>query len=294
MALGPAEALALVRPADVAGGPDDLPFEFVDPETPHIGILDLGVTRGDGVFETIGCVFGHPQALDAHLARFAASASALELPPPDPVAWRGAILAVCSVIADHAEGSVKTVLTRGVDGAPTGWVHGTKAPDFSRERVSGVSVVTLDRGFRHDIGATAPWLLQGAKTLSYAVNTAALREAQRRGADDVIFISSDGYVLEGPTSTVLLRRGGRLITPGTGLAILDGTTQTSAFRFAADEGLDSGFEVATVAQLLTADAVWLLSSVRHEAPVTSIDGQRMAIDTGMTARLNAYLAARID
>ena len=49
-----------------------------------------------------------------------------------------------------------------------------------------------------------PWLLAGAKTLSYAVNMAALRHAERHGAGDVIFVSSDGYVLEGPRSTVVI------------------------------------------------------------------------------------------
>ncbi len=53
----------------------------------------------------------------------------------------------------------------------------------------------LDRGYRHDAERTSPWLLAGAKTLSYAVNRAMLREAARRGADDAIFVSSDGYVL---------------------------------------------------------------------------------------------------
>ena len=45
-------------------------------------------------------------------------------------------------------------------------------------------------------------------------------------------VSSDGYLLEGATSNLLLSRGDRLITPSTSLGILAGTTQAEAFRFA--------------------------------------------------------------
>ena len=44
---------------------------------------------------------------------------------------------------------------------------------------------------------TMPWLLPGAKTLSHAVNMAALRHAERHGSGDVVFVSSDGFILEG-------------------------------------------------------------------------------------------------
>ena len=40
--------------------------------------------------------------------------------------------------------------------------------------------MSIDRGFPAYLGRTSPWLLLGAKTLSYAVNMAALREAPRR------------------------------------------------------------------------------------------------------------------
>jgi 4-amino-4-deoxychorismate lyase len=152
-----------------------------------------------------------------------------------------------------------------------------------------VRIVLLDRGYRHDVATTSPWLLQGAKTLSYAVNTASLREARRRGADDVVFVSSDGIVLEGPTSSVLLRRGDRLLTPGTGLAILEGTTQGSIFDLARSAGLGTGFELTTPESLLEADAVWLVSSVRHAVPVVAIDGAPMPVDRALTDRINAFL-----
>lgn len=292
-------ALALINqpsadaPPHTPGAPA---FELVDPQGRHLSVLDLGATRGDGIFETISAGGGYAQALEPHLARFARSAAALDLPAPDLDVWRAAILAVVAALGDVPEASVKTVYTRGIegDGRPTGWVHGSVAPDFSRVRVEGVRVVTLDRGYRHDVATTSPWLLAGAKTLSYAVNRAVLREAARRDADDVILISSDGFVLEGPTSSVLIRRGNRLVTPGTGLAILDGTTQASIFGFAATQGLTTGFELATVSDLRAADALWLVSSIRHAAPVTALDGVPMPVDGALTAAMNEYLTARID
>ena len=55
--------------------------------------MDLGLTRGDGVFETISVVDGHPQALDPHLQRLAHSATLLDLAEPDLDVWRRAVLA---------------------------------------------------------------------------------------------------------------------------------------------------------------------------------------------------------
>lgn len=53
-----------------------------DPGQPHLSVLDVAATRGDGVFETISVGAGHPQALEAHLDRFARSARMLDLPTP--------------------------------------------------------------------------------------------------------------------------------------------------------------------------------------------------------------------
>ena len=271
-------------------------FAFADPGQPHLSVLDLGATRGDGIFESISVGNGRPQALEHHLRRFASSAAKLDLPAPDLDAWRSAILASIEALEPGAESWVKTVLTRGVegDGRPTGWVYVAHTADFAKARGEGVRVVTLDRGYRHDVEQTSPWLLAGAKTLSYAVNRAVLREAHRRDADDVIFVSSDGYVLEGPTSSVVFRRGDSLLTPGTGLGILDGTTQANVFRHAESLGLRTGFELVTPDELRLADAAWLVSSVRLAAPVRELDGHPFPVDHEFTDGLNAYLLALRD
>jgi 4-amino-4-deoxychorismate lyase len=271
-------------------------FDFADSGRPVLSVHDLAATRGDGVFETFGVRAGHPQALNAHLARFVRSAASLDLPEPALELWRRAVLAVAERLAGVEFSVIKIVLSRGVEGSgePTGWLSGRPAPDHSVARRRGIDVVVLDRGYRHDVAATSPWLLQGAKTLSYAVNTAALREAARRGADDAVFRSSDGVVLEAPTSTILLRHGDTITTPDLGLPILAGTTQDSAFDFARSVGLKTSFSLPRVAELENADGVWLLSSVRLAAPVRSVDGRPIRVDEQFTGALVQHLWDRRD
>lgn len=271
-------------------------FVRADAAHPQLSVLDLGATRGDGVFETVMVSAGRAPAIDAHLERFGASAALLDLPEPDAAVWRAAFDALVeeatSAFFEHPVLAVKLVLTRGVEGSglPTGWLTARPAPDFRAVREHGVRVVTLDRGYRHDVAATSPWLLQGAKTLSYALNSAALREAARRDADDVIFISSDGFVLEAPTASVLVREGDRILTPTPELGILPGTTQRRAFAFFAEQGLQTGTVRMRASELARADAVWLVSSVRQAVPVIELDGSPRGVDAELTAALNRYLA----
>jgi len=265
-----------------------------DAQHPQLSVLDVAATRGDGIFETLSIGRGHPQALDAHLERFARSARMLDLSAPELAVWRDAVLTIAQRLADHDEAWLKIVLTRGIEGQPlpTGWAYGTVSPDFRRERTEGISVALLDRGLRSDVSATSPWLLAGAKTLSYAVNRAAVREAQRRGSDDVIFVSSDGLLLEGPTSTLVVRRGDELSTPPDSYGILPGTTQIDLFAAADQWGLRTAVGPLTADDLHSADAAWLVSSVRHAAPVRSVDGRSLTIDSELSAAMNGFLRAR--
>ena len=267
------------------------PFTFADPDSPQLTVLDLAATRGDGIFETISVGNGHPQALEHHLQRFAKSARMLELPAPDLAVWRDAVRSAAAALPPAPEAFVKAVLTRGIEGGarPTGWVYAAHSPDFTRQRAEGIRVIMLDRGYRHDVESTSPWLLAGAKTLSYAINRAVFREAARRDADDVIFVSSDGIILEGPTSTVVYRRGDGLYSPGTGLGILDGTTQANVFRYAESLGMQTAFELTTPEILREADAAWLVSSVRLAAPIRELDGEPFPIDHDLSSAINGYL-----
>ncbi|MDT0169499.1 aminodeoxychorismate lyase [Pseudarthrobacter sp. BRE9] len=284
-----------------------------DASKPQLLVTDLGVTRGDGVFETMLAVGGTVRKMQAHLDRLAGSATALDLDIPGQDAWRRAIAAAVArhrsenPPADPAadELVIKLVVTRGVEGAPapTAWVQASPAGAAGRrQRETGIDVILLDRGYDSDVAERAPWLLLGAKTLSYAVNMAALRHAHKQGADDVIFTSSNGRVLEGPTSTVLLAHleksddgttVKRLITPQLDSGILPGTSQGALFAAAKAAGWELGYGPLEPQDLLDADAVWLISSVRLLAPVNRIDGKEIgtpAVQKELTAELSGLFA----
>jgi len=270
-------------------------FSTVDPAAPALSVGELSTQRGDGIFESVGVVDGHAQEVQAHLDRLAHSAEICDLPAPNLEQWRAAV-ALAAAHCGPGESVIKLILSRGIEHgpAPTAWVTAAPAADFGSVRTRGVRVVTLDRGLDSGAPARAPWLLLGAKTLSYAVNMAAIREAKRRGADDAIFVSSDGVVLEAPTASLILRIEGTYVTPAPTGGILHGTTQLSAFAWFEQQGLATAYRDVTTQELARPDAAWLVSSIRLAAPITAIDDTPMAIDAELTARLNAYLLSPRD
>ncbi|MEV7766697.1 aminodeoxychorismate lyase [Microbacterium sp. NPDC086615] len=270
-------------------------FTVVDPLGPALPLGELSAQRGDGVFESLGVVDGHAQEVGPHLDRLAHSAQLLDLPAPNAAQWRAAIARVAAE-AGPGESVIKLILSRGVEegASPTAWVTLATAPENTRARTEGVRVVTLDRGYQLDVPGRAPWLLLGAKTLSYAVNMAAIREAKRRGADDAVFVTTDGYVLEAPTASVILRSGNRFVTPEPAAGILHGTTQRSLFTHLAHRGFSTVYEPVLLSDLRAAHAAWLLSSVRLAAPISAVDGVDKPVDRDLTDELNAYLLSPRD
>lgn len=270
---------------------------FADPDQPHIRVDDLGLVRGDGIFETILVTGGVPRELDAHLDRFARSAAKLDMPEPDRPAWERLIAQVVDAWPADRELALKIVLTRGLDSdpdaAPTAFAYGTEIPESTKKaRRDGIAVVTLNRGFEADLMERAPWLLLGAKTLSYSVNMSAQREARRRGADDVVFTSTEGYVLEGPTSNVVLARGGTLYTPPPANGILPGTTQGDVFRAAERAGWKTEVTQLKADELTEGDALMLASSVRKLTRVHTLDGVGLPEDPATA--IHAELAEAYD
>jgi 4-amino-4-deoxychorismate lyase len=253
-----------------------------DPRTPLLHADDLAAVRGDGIFESLLVRDGRPCLLESHLGRLAQSARMMDLPEPDLSRWRTAIAAATAAWTERGggEGVLRLIYSRGRESGsnPTAFAMiGAVAGRVAEARAHGVAAVTLARSLPAEAASDMPWLLAGAKTLSYAVNMAALRHAERQGAGDVIFISSEGNVLEGPRSTVVIATeiDGRLalLTPPPWYPILRGTTQQALFEVARNKGYDCDYKALRSADLLAAQGVWLVSSITLAARVHTLDGK---------------------
>jgi branched-chain amino acid aminotransferase len=209
-----------------------------------VPLLDEGVLRGDGVFEAILVRGGRTHALEPHLARLGRSAAAMELPPPD----------VRDVITDllvawgERDGVLRIIVTRG------GTVRGilTTAP-----RVESCSLAVVE----------TPWrtAITGVKTLSYAANQWALRQARAQDADDALLVE-DGQVLELPTGSICFVHAGRVSTPDPArLPILDSVTVRNV-----SELVDLERTTPTLDDLRDADEAFVLSATRPVVPVHAI------------------------
>jgi 4-amino-4-deoxychorismate lyase len=245
---------------------------------PALDPLDLALVRGEAVFEAMRVYAGRPFRLRAHLDRLAASARAVELPLPGGLEELAA-RAVAAAGAGDTDVVLRLICTKGPEGSgePAAFGICSDVPaSFEEERRRGLRVVLLTTATDPLVRAASPWLLPGAKTISYAVNMAAQRAARAGGADDAVLVGLGGELLEAPTASLWWRSGHTLHTPSLDLGILAGITRAVLCDLAPGLGLKVAEGVYTAGDLAAADEAFLSSSTRELMPVVSVDGAPVA------------------
>jgi 4-amino-4-deoxychorismate lyase len=242
-----------------------------DPDEAVIRADDEAVLRGRAAFETLRVYARQPFRLEAHLDRLFASAASIALPPLER-AELGHLVELVLEDAGNADATLRLVWTAGSEGgAATGLALLSVVPDWIEGvRARGSRIVSL-LGVR----AVVPWLLPGVKSTSYAVNMAADAEAKRRGADDAIFVDTEGTVLEGTVTNVWWRRGETLYTPSLELGILAGVTRAVVLELAPECGYRVEEGTYPLSDLFLAEEAFTSSSVRELLPIADLDGHRL-------------------
>jgi 4-amino-4-deoxychorismate lyase len=246
----------------------------VDPDEPVLHADDEAFLRGRAAFETLRVYGGRPFRLDDHLDRLAGSADRIGLPPADRAGLRDAAEAALEAAAVE-DAVLRFYWTPGREGRgrPLGLALVSAVPDgYDELRARGQRLVALDLGVVVGAQQSARWLLGGVKSTSYAVNMAAEAEAKARGADDAVFVSHEGIVLEGPVTNVWWRVGRTLFTPSLDLGILAGITRATLCEEAGRLGYEVREGAFELGELAGGEEAFTSSSVREVMPAVELDG----------------------
>lgn len=245
-----------------------------------LSLLDAGVSRGDGAFETVGVWGGRPFRLTDHLDRLESSLAALALPPPPR-----------ELIRADADGLLDAVTT---DAALRIYVTATGT------RLLTISPLPDRPDPEVLVSQPAPWIrptgeysAAGAKSMSYGPNMAASRRAAREGGDDALLVSMpEGHVLEGPTFGIAFAVAGVLHVPDPALGIIDSISRRTVVEVARSQSMEVLVGRWPLTALAEADEVIVSSSLRPATAVRRIDGWTYPGPFPTAARLDAGLQAR--
>ncbi len=265
--------------------------EVVPGEEARISVFDRGFLHGDAVYEVMPAPGGRPLFWDDHVARLWASAARLALPVElDAEALRAEVAAVCARVGGDVY--VRVIITRGeglrLDPADAG--HANRviigqplAPDPAVAAGYALHTVHLARAS----------LDAKAKSSNKLPVVLAVAEAKRRGADEVLRVDDQGFVLEGGTSTFFAVFGGAVHTPPLEADILDGITRRKVLQVA--RATDTPVVEAPIphADLAAASEMFVTSSTRGVVPVRRLDHRALPAPGLVTARLQAAYAALV-
>ena len=251
-------------------------------EGTHLSAFDRGFQLGDGVFETLRVRGGHATELAEHLARLRRSADGLGIELPSELDSRipagiDELLDAEGLGGPDGDASVRITVSRGVFHG-----RGLLPPDehpaativVQAWPVPPTPVAHLERGLHlvaSRVRRDPENPLSALKTTSRADYVYARLEARTAGADDALFLTTDGFLSEATSANLFLVRGSELATPGLGCAILPGTTRSWILRWAVDVGLTANEAWLTPRDLAEADEAFLSSSVAGILPVTRFE-----------------------
>ncbi|MEA2020581.1 MAG: aminotransferase class IV [Patescibacteria group bacterium] len=247
--------------------------DFVPEEQAKVGVLDLGLLRGYGVFEFLRAYSGKFFLLDKHLERFWNSARTVDLEPPLTKKKAKEILNKLLEKNEFGDAAVRMVLTGGT--SPDGFTRPENGPNFfiiaqklhrlpSDFYRQGVKLVTLE----HER------IYPRSKTLCYTKAFANHSRKDCSGAYEILYIKN-GEIYEVSTGNFFLFKGDKLITAREG--VLLGLTREVVLELARDS-----FEIEIrnlrVAELDDADEAFITSTNKEVLPVVQID--KTIIGTG--------------
>ena len=261
-----------------------------------VSVFDSGFVLGDGVWEGLRVVDGHPAFLDEHLDRLFEGAKAIAL----DIGLDGQALAraIDHTLAanDMRDGvHLRLMVTRGVKRTPYQDPRASMGPAtvviIAEHKVAkpetlsaGLKLFTVHvrRGYPD---------VQDPKLNSHSKLNCitACIQAIEAGADEALMLDPHGFVATCNSTHFFIVRKGEVWT-SSGDYCLGGITRANVLRICREEGIPCFEKNFSLAQVYSADEAFTTGTFAGLAPVRSVDGRTIgdgSLPGPMTARLQA-------
>jgi branched-chain amino acid aminotransferase len=273
----------LTPTTEFADGAAYVDGEFVPVAEARIPLLDTGFLRADTTYDVVHVWKGRFFRLDDHLDRFLAGAAKLrfELPLGKPGLAR--MMHRLVALSGLHEAYVNVTASRGP------LPKGSRSPLACRNRIYAFAVpfIWIAPPEEHDHGISmivaSPERIpmasfdQTVKNYMWGDLTAGMIEAADRGAKVSMLLDRDGNVTEGPGFNVFVVKGGRLMTPDTG--VLHGITRRTAIELAQGLNIETRIAPVSLDSLKGAEEIFITSTAGGIIPVTVLDAEPVADGT---------------
>ncbi|HEX7028741.1 MAG TPA: D-amino acid aminotransferase [Gammaproteobacteria bacterium] len=246
--------------------------EYLPLEQARVPVLDRGFLFADGVYEVIPVYGGRLFRFDEHLARLDSSLAGIRLANPLTHAQWRAVLQRLVEMNGGGEQSVYLQVTRGA-----GAVREHLFPLNCPPTVFAMSMPLkppkpglLEKGMRAITLDDIRWQYCHLKTVALLPNVLMHQIARDRQADEAILIRN-GYAMECTASNFFIVKESVVSTPPKSDYLLPGITRDLVLELAGRYGVAHDERDIHLGELAVADEIWITSSNKEIAPVTSLN-----------------------
>jgi len=248
--------------------------KLVPEEEAKVSIYDRSYLYGEGVFETLRAYNGHVAFCDLHYERLKKNCKRLKIDVPvDKHSFEKAIIKTLN--ANEVKNAyVRTTLS------PEGASYGLKKPSKMKtnfsifcKQFSGREKKMYEKGARVVIIKSVPSdhpLMADLKSTNYLSKMLARDEVARLKADEGIFCSPTGSVLEGSLTNVFIVKNNGLITPPISEGVLPGVTRSIVLHLAEANGIEATERPFDIEEMKKSDEIFLTGSTTEILPVSEI------------------------
>ncbi|MFK7937259.1 MAG: aminotransferase class IV [Saprospiraceae bacterium] len=232
-----------------------------------LGVMDLAILRGYGIFDYFLFKKGRPLFFDDYINRFEHSVAETGLTLP--ISRAELMQRIMKVIAANGSehGAIRLILTGGYapdsftpSGQPNLLILKHDTPTYPADWFTDGHKLILHK-FEREIPE--------AKTINYVTGIRAIPKIQAAGAFDVLY--HDGtYLAEAARSNFfIVTEENTIVTAGSG--ILRGITRNNILRIAAQNKISVVERKVGVAELKTAKEAFISSTTKGALPIVQID-----------------------